>query len=558
MKRHIALLVSLLVITGTAAVAQDYVPTPVTISTEKVRLNGKVYYAHLVLERQTLFSIAKAYGVTEEDLYEANPSLKETGLQKSSILLVPVEKQKVAEKAAESAQKVKKEQAPAAAPQEPQGEYKEHVVRWYEDLDDIARRYGMSAQEIMEYNHLKTRKLSTRQVLRIPNKSAAAPVFTPVEQPGQQADTLAVESPVEEVAPVEEAVDSTFFLPHPKDVVDFTLLLPLKVGNSATEANMDFYSGVLLALRDLEAEGLKVNMHVHDLYSGTPDVEALCHRDFVLGPVASRDVEVMLQMIDGRVPLISPLDQRAASLSDTYRNFVQAPAGTENQYEDLAQWVQDETLEGDKILFVSEKNASNVQASVNIRTALARRGAQYEILNYAIADGRAVPDSLGRMLVKNGVNRVVVASESEPFVGDVVRNLGIMLGKGFDIVMYAPSKVRNFDSIDGSALHDVSSHISTAYHVNYGSPEVDQFVRAYRALFRTEPTQFAFQGYDTACYFVRRVARYGSHWMNKLGQERSRGLHTDFLFEADENDSRRNIAIRRIVYQPDYTTVLLP
>ncbi|MBO4625141.1 MAG: LysM peptidoglycan-binding domain-containing protein [Bacteroidales bacterium] len=561
MKRHIALLASLLVLTCTAAVAQDYVPTPVTISTEKVKLNGKVYYAHLVQDRQTVYSIAKAYGVTEEDLYEANPSLRETGLQKSSILLVPVDKQKVAEKAAESARNA----AAAVAPdrqQEQQDEYKEHTVRWYEDIDDIARRYGVTVQEIMDYNNLKTRKLSTRQVLRIPLRRVDAPVYTPVEPEEspveEQAEPVNGEAQEEEGVPQEQAGEETFVVSHPKDVVDFTLLLPLKVGNSATEANMDFYSGVLMALKDLEAEGLKVDMHVHDLYSGMPDVEKLCQSDFVLGPVASRDVEVMLQMIDGRVPLISPLDQRAASLSTSYRNFIQAPAGAENQYEDLASWVQNDLQSGDRLLFVSEKNASNVQAAVNIRTAMARRNLQYQILNYAISAGRAVPDSLSHRLVRNGVNRVVVASESEAFVGDVVRNLGIMLGKGYDIVMYAPSKVRNFDSIDGSALHDVSSHISTAYHVNYGSPEVDEFIHAYRALFRTEPSQFAFQGYDTACYFVRSVARHGSAWTNKLGLERFHGLHTDFLFEADDNDDRHNVAIRRIIYQPDYTTVLLP
>jgi ABC-type branched-subunit amino acid transport system substrate-binding protein len=339
--------------------------------------------------------------------------------------------------------------------------------------------------------------------------------------------------------------------------VDFSLLLPLKVGNSASELNMDFYSGVLMALKDLEAQGLKVNMHVNDLYAGMPDVDALCRSDFVLGPVANRDIEVMLQLIEGRVPLISPLDQKAAGLSASYRNFIQAPAGTDNQYEDLAQWVQDDLTEGDKVLFIAEKNASNVQAPVNIRTAMARRQLNYQIMNYALADGRAVPDSLAPVLVKGGVNRVVVASESEAFVGDVVRNLTIMLGKGFNVVMYAPSKVRNFDSIDGTALHDVSAHISTAYHVNYGSPEVESFIRSYRALFRTEPSQFAFQGYDTACYFVQKVARYGHIWPTQLGMERNRGLHTDFLFESDENDNHRNVAVRRIIYQPDYTTTLL-
>ena len=562
MKQHIALLASLFLLCGTVAVAQDYVATPVSISTEKVKLNGKVYYAHLVLERQTLFSIAKAYNVTEDDLYEANPSLRETGLQKSSILLVPVDKQKTPEKPAVQPKKQEQTDQP-----EFQGEYKEHTVRWYEDLEDIARRYDVTAQEIIDYNHLKSRKLTTRQVLRIPVNGAKAPkaeepaqAEQPVEGQPAQEDTPVLEfvptSP-EDVTAEENPADSSAFWGHPKDVVDFSLLLPLKVGNSASELNMDFYSGVLMALKDLEAQGLKVQMQVNDLYAGMPDVDKLCRSDFVLGPVATRDLEVMLQLIEGRVPVISPLDQKAAGLAAGYRNFIQAPTGTDNQYEDLAQWVQDDLQDGDKVLFIAEKNASNVQAAVNIRTAMARRQLQYRILNYAITSGRAVPDSLAPIMVKNGVNRVVVASESEAFVGDVVRNLGIMLGRGFNVVMYAPSKVRNFESIDGTALHDVSAHISTAYHVNYGSPEVDRFVQAYRALFRTEPSQFAFQGYDTACYFVQRVARYGSAWTNKMGQDRSRGLHTDFLFESDDNDNRRNIAVRRIVYQPDYTTVLL-
>ena len=554
MKRHIALLASLLLLTCTATMAQDYVPTPVTVSSEKVKLNGKVYYAHLVLERQTIFSIAKAYGVTEKDLYEANPNLREAGLQKGSILLIPVSRQNGT---ADEPDEVRSDSAPS-----PQEEYKEHTVRWYEDIDDIARRYDISVQEIMDFNHLKTRKLTTRQVLRIPLRKAGAPVVTPVV-PAEDAEVEQTGTETREVVPEtdlnprEQADENTHYISHPKDVVDFSLLLPLKVGNTATEANMDFYSGVLMALKDLEAEGLKVNMHVYDLYAGMPDVDALCKSDFVLGPVASRDVEVMLQMIDGRVPLISPLDQRAASLATNYRRFIQAPAGAENQYEDLAQWVQEDLDAGDKILFLSEKNASNSQAAVNIRSAMARRELHYQIMNYAISDGRALPDSLSRSLVRSGVNRVVVASESEAFVGDVVRNLGIMLGRGFDIVMYAPSKVRSFDSIDGTVLHDVSSHISTAYHVNYGSPEVDGFVRAYRALFRTEPSQFAFQGYDTARYFVRNVARHGSAWTHKLGLERSHGLHTDFLFEADDNDGCHNVAIRRIIYQPDYTTILL-
>ena len=69
--------------------AQAYEPVPVTVSTEKVTVNGKVFLSHAVQERQTLYSIAKAYGVSVDDIYEANPTLQRTGLLKGSIILIP-------------------------------------------------------------------------------------------------------------------------------------------------------------------------------------------------------------------------------------------------------------------------------------------------------------------------------------------------------------------------------------------------------------------------------------------------------------------------------------
>ena len=70
-------------ITPAAISAQDYVSAPVTVSKDKVRVNGKICWSHIVREKQTLFSIAKAYEVTVDDIYAFNPTLKETGLKKN-------------------------------------------------------------------------------------------------------------------------------------------------------------------------------------------------------------------------------------------------------------------------------------------------------------------------------------------------------------------------------------------------------------------------------------------------------------------------------------------
>ena len=538
MKRLVRiLLTAVLVLSGTAALAQEYVPTPVTVSKEKVKLNGKVYLSHVVMERQTLFGIAQAYGVKIDDIYEANPSLRETGLQKNAIILIPY---------VDTAQK---DTAPTDIA------YTEHTVKWYEDIDDIAKRYNVTVKEIMDLNNLSSKKLSTRQVLRIPVPMPVAPIDEPKEE--APVETVVAEPVQETVSQEESPLEFTAPEFAPQETVNVSLILPFHASGNVSEMNMDFYSGVLMAMKDMESQDHKVNLEVYDLTSGIPPIANLTKSDFVLGPVASRDIEAILQRVEGQVPLISPLDQKAAALATNYSNYIQAPTPVDCQYEDLGLWVKEDTGENDKIILITEKGASSVTAAVAIRSALARQELTYDIVSYAIVDGRTVPATLQDIMVKDGVNRVVVASESEAFMSDVVLNLGIMLGKDFDIVMYAPSKARTFDTIDGSAYHNLSMHICCSYHVDYSSAKVDRFVRAYRSLFHTEPSQFAFQGYDTATYFVNQVAAYGPGWKKMLESNRGTGLHTDFLFDSDPSGNNQNKAVRRIIYNKDYTSTLV-
>ena len=195
--------------------AQEYNNTPVTVSKEKVRIGGKVCYSHIVMERQTLYSISKAYGVSVEDIYRFNPTLKETGLKKNSIIIIPSEdalkddkeirkaeqsdtqpeQEEVAkEPAAGKAQQAvmtgrgKSERKAAldsltkATPSEQAKGQTIHVRKWYEDLDMIAQMYGVSVEAIMTANNLSGRKLSNRQRLIIPAKEVATAAKPEVQE----------------------------------------------------------------------------------------------------------------------------------------------------------------------------------------------------------------------------------------------------------------------------------------------------------------------------------------------------------------------------------------
>ena len=211
--------------------AQEYVATPVKVSTEKVRLNGKVYLSHPVQERQTLFGIAKAYGVTVEDLYKANEGLEEKGLQTGTTLLVPI---------VEGASQTQAEPARQTAQAAPQGQsFIEHTVMWYEDLEDIAAQYGVTPEAIMEANGMRGKKVTKRQMLKIPVGSgtvlaSATPVKTEPKKetaPKPAAAPKAEQKPKAEEKPVPPPTLPTLEDPVIKDpeMVSAGKYKPLKV-----------------------------------------------------------------------------------------------------------------------------------------------------------------------------------------------------------------------------------------------------------------------------------------------------------------------------------------
>ena len=543
------------------AEAQSYTPVPVTISKEKVKIDGKVCYSHIVLEKQTLYSISKAYNVSIEDIYRFNPTLKETGLKKNGIIIIPSAEAleaapAVQEAAVETAEVTAKTVAETPAQESAAKESakkikrKTHTVKWFEDLDVIAEKYGVKVESIMKLNNLENRKLSNRQKLLIPNPDEIIETPEVVPDTTEQAETT--EEKTEEIIVEEspaEVEDSAVIIG--KDV-KAALLLPLNAtGSSSHRGNMDFYSGVLLAVSDLTEKGINVDLKVCDIggENGLPSYSYIRDCDFVIGPIASGDLTKMLDMHAGHGPyIISPLDQRAQNLAETYVKMIQAPTPHATQYKDLIDWLKGDVKENDKVIFITEKGARPTDAMTQMQVAIDSCGIAYRNFSYSILEGRDIMDPLMSLMTNEGENRVVIASESEAFVNDVVRNLNLIEYQKYEVVLYTSSKIRGFETIEVDNIHNTSLHTSLSYYINYEDPRVMSFLMKYRALFNTEPTQFAFQGYDLATYFVELVNKYGDNWAEKMTESSKKMLQSSFKFKKTPEGGYINNGVRRIVY----------
>lgn len=551
---------------SSATYAQQYESTPVTISSEKVKINGQVCYSHIVLEKQTLYSICKAYNVTAEDLYKYNPSLKEKGLQKNSILIIPIvemsenktqindlSKQKVTDEAAQEkpAQEVVRTEKASEEPIADDDSQKIHVVKWFEDIHMIARKYGVSVESIIKANGLSTEKLSKKQKLVIPNNDDAISETESEEVAvREQADTVQIADSSDRYADITEDQLSI------RKEVNMSLLLPLKVtGTSGSTGNMDFYSGVLLAVYDMGKSGTSCDLNVHDTGHGDLDISdsILRNSDVILGPVSAAELKSVLEMEPEAKAVVSPLDQKAASLAGEFANMIQAPTSLDLQYKDLVNWIGEDMQYSDRFIVITEKGGNQSEATVQMKAAADSSGMEYKHLSYSILEGRNVTSSLEYIMTESGTNRVYIASDSEAFVNDVVRNLNLMIYKKYDVVLYAPSRIRNYETIEVENFHNASLHVSTGYYIDYDDAKVQEFLLKYRALFNAEPSQFAFQGYDLAKYFMGLATRYGKNWTLKLEKSDASMLQSTYKFRKSGDGGYVNTGIRRIIYEDDWT-----
>ncbi len=533
--------------------AQDYTAPQVTVSKEKTKMGGKLYYSHIVLEKQTLYSISKAYGVSLDDIYSANPGLKETGLKKNAVILIP-------DLTAKEQEKGRKKKAGKE-----EDKYTVHTVRWYEDLDVIAEKYDVTVESIMELNNLKGRKLKNRQKLRIPSAtevSAAEP-----EAAAQGPIVPATSGDVQNVSPENRTTTgiSSSILPlFRKNSVDISLLLPLAAGDSTSgsRSNMDFYSGALLAARQLGKEGVGIDLSVYDVADGQMHIteERLKSSDVVIGPVSAGDLGRLLASAPNSTYIVSPLDHRAEPLALSYKNFIQAPSSSTAQYADLANWIREEKSPHDTVIIIHEKGIKDRTGINTLTHGLKENGIGFQTFSYNILEGRDIPDSLRSRMTLTARNHLMIASESEAFVNDVIRNINLMVHEKYDVAVYASSKIRGFDTIEGANLHNVNLHVSASYYIDYDQKEVQDFIMDYRALFNTEPTPFAFQGYDIILYFAGICSKYGNAWPAMLPLEEEELLQSGFRFSrvvvGQSEVGFANTAIRRITYGPDYSVSL--
>lgn len=118
------------------------------VSTEEVPIGN--YIEYVVKSGDTLYSIGKKYGYTIQELLDYN-NLDNAILSIGQVIKIPTVSSDLE-----------------------QTNYIEYTVKSGDNLYSIGRKYGVSDQELMNYNNLTSNLLSIGQVIKIPTSSSGS------------------------------------------------------------------------------------------------------------------------------------------------------------------------------------------------------------------------------------------------------------------------------------------------------------------------------------------------------------------------------------------------
>ncbi len=344
--------------------------------------------------------------------------------------------------------------------------------------------------------------------------------------------------------------------------VKVALILPFDVDSGNPNTNyLDFYAGALLAVENQRNAGVDIHLTVIDLPDLMEDdaefTDDLFRNDVMIGPVSAAEMTLFQRICKiFRIAFVSPLDPAAEEYAGDNPYFFQIPTSPERQAANLVARLKAEG-DGPVTLFSNPVSPQEIQLEERYEKALTAAGIAYRKISYEVLRGRLITEELRAQMAPGGESlpqRVLIASEDEAFASDVVRNMSLLAISGIPVTLYAPNRLRNFETIDVANLYKLGLRISTPYYVDYTQEATRDFVLKYRALYGTEPSQYAFQGYDVLTYFIATLNDLGDAFFDFVEYYPMDLLQNSIRFvRSEEEGGYVNVHTRDIEYRPDNT-----
>jgi len=553
---------------------------------------------HQVAPKETLYGIEKKYGVSDEALKKANPTLEKTGLQIGQTLIIP-----------------SKNNSKNTASNQDKVIY--HEVLPKETKYSIAKRYGITIKElekrnpevisnlpigyklIIKGNPPKADKIvvvaeSKKEITKAnPIKSPAAinylnyevktkeTLYSLSKMFGMSQEDLIALNPALSKGVVEGMilkVSSTITIPQETKKVYSTLskkssnndrkklvlLLPFNItkieGDTVNSTAMrlkkdkflnmtlDFYSGALMAIDSARSIGLPIDVKIYDSQETkyASNIAAIIRdnkledSDAIIGPFYQNNVEKTAELLNvNQVPVISPLSK---DLGNSYSNLFQTiPTATavKNAMFDYMR------AKGGNIIAVVDKKKESVIQYIQEN----HKDVKFAAL---AANGSLSTENLKSLFVKDKMNYVVMETGKTSMIkSTMAAMLGSMATYKVQLVILEPNETLDTDEINFVNLTKLKLMYPSMTRENE-SPGASIFEKEYRKKNKIFPSAFATRGFDITFDTMMRLSQ-GKSYQETAETVATEQVDNKFEYYKKEDGGYTNKGVYILYYDTDLT-----
>ena len=515
----------------------------------KVTINKELqgFKEHKTRRKETLYSLAKKYDVSEDDIKKYNKFLYAKALRKGDKLQIPKYKitKIVEEIATNNTYTVKPKEGkwrvaykfgitvdeletlnpgmaevltagevinvPALEKDERNEideEYSYYKVLPKEGFYRLKLKLGLEQDEIESLNpELKETGLKSGMVLKIPHSNVVEGI---------------VEAEAEAVNLVSRISDNktkhiAIMLPFRMHRVDFDSLSDAKKSlkkDPYLNASLDFHSGVLMAIDSLKSLGISLKVDVYDTRYEVSEVSRIIR-------------ENNFETVDAVIGPLTPASfDKVASELKKYNTPVISPIGTDLRlYDNVFQSRPDDGLLKTKVVnyVKSDSLVKNIIVIADTRNVKIANALKQEFINATLVYSRKDKDGKDEFFVtkediegalKPGKNVVFLETQNEGYASNVTSVLASLnnrvIPESNDIapeILLVTTNINSAfegDQINNTHLSTLQFHFATASK-EYSENDNNAFVKRYDKLYNITPNKRAVKGFDLTMDVVLRL-----------------------------------------------------
>lgn len=331
-------------------------------------------------------------------------------------------------------------------------------------------------------------------------------------------------------------------------------MLPfLSDGFSASSASLprnstwalNYYGGMLMALDELDDEGIKLNVKIMDSKASSQAVDRLLNTrselfaaHLILGAYRSENVERIAEFARrNNITYVSPHSAAALS-SQPNPNLVQVSPTLESHCQAITRHARKHYSRKKIVLVGRERDAEQARFTFfqeeNVRLE-GRRADTLRLREYAVPESN---EDFSNIRLDAYVNPgdtsvfILPSWSSETFIYAFLSQAKLAkASSNCHIVVYGMPQWQQYERIDLDLYEDLNVHISHDTYLDSYSTDVQFFQQRFFERYGTLPGKEAALGYDVMRYMGRMLKKHGTKFQYALEREARQMLHTRFDFE---------------------------